>query len=740
MKKIAEQLLESADKFPIETLRELLSRKWGMDCVCLSGPDEGKSLVDAVVNQLENRWDRLKSRFANLNQVKKMAIRLSESYMKKDDTKKCIAQLKELGYADEAANGISDYMKSFEMDGVNNQEVDSIMNDVAKEEDSLPAEVSVDAAPAMNEMAEEPAIEEAEKQTVSIEVPLEIVEELKAAINKVETANPDAEKVLGDEHMTEEFGADKASNTSDDPAKDEEVIIEVSDEVVPGEPAEGAEEHIVEGEGEAEEEIVPEAEGSCSACGRSCACGANCKASASEEKEEKSENKKGNESKEEETKEEEGKEEDKKSDEKEPATMKEAASTKQVKVAEEKKINVSNDVGGKEISSKEKAVEAPKTVEEAAKVEGKETSKEKVQDGKTLGNEEKFDAKSVDKSSVQNGKTLGNEEKFDAKKPEVPAGSAPIGHEGENGQVTNELTTKGTIIADIEITSKGIIVTAGNQKKLAMINLTPEIGSKVAEALNSVKLEGDAKAIAKTALAVAKTVVAKEECCKTNSGEVESKNTNNPGEDKKSTAKEKAVEAPKSVEEGMKVVGDETKKEKVQDGKTIGQEEKFNAEEVKKSDVSTSKADVAEVKPEAASKETELTTKGTVIASQESETIKQLESKLASKTDELTIKEARIKCAAVYVSSLLNAGLITASDFAKKLDEVSEMPVQAIQALIQESAQIREKSITASTASKKVATAGSLVAPVVQTNPNESLKDQLVGCFKLTQDMNRLSQ
>ena len=117
MKKIAEKFLVDADKFPVESIRETLARTYGIDAVALSGPCEGQNLVSCVVNQLEKRWDKIKDRFAgNMNKVHKLATKIGESYMQKDDTKECTQDLEKIGYKKEAASGIASYIKAYAID------------------------------------------------------------------------------------------------------------------------------------------------------------------------------------------------------------------------------------------------------------------------------------------------------------------------------------------------------------------------------------------------------------------------------------------------------------------------------------------------------------------------------------------------------------------------------------------------------------------------------------------------
>ena len=73
--KKAERALTDADKFPIESCREKIARRFGIDAVALSGPCEGESLTECICNQLSTRCDNIKGRCAgDKSKVVKLAI------------------------------------------------------------------------------------------------------------------------------------------------------------------------------------------------------------------------------------------------------------------------------------------------------------------------------------------------------------------------------------------------------------------------------------------------------------------------------------------------------------------------------------------------------------------------------------------------------------------------------------------------------------------------------------------
>ena len=132
--KKAERSLTDATKFPRESMREKLARQYGIDGVALSGPCEGQNLVSCIVDQLEKRWDKVNQRFAgDINKTFKLATKMAESYMRKDDTEKCVKDLLSLGYKEAAAKGIASYLKAYAMGPAANMEMDQQMGAVVAE-------------------------------------------------------------------------------------------------------------------------------------------------------------------------------------------------------------------------------------------------------------------------------------------------------------------------------------------------------------------------------------------------------------------------------------------------------------------------------------------------------------------------------------------------------------------------------------------------------------------------------
>ena len=156
MRKTAEHTTADEGKFPIESCRERLARRWGLDAVAMSGPCEGRPLCECVCEQLDSRWDRLKDRFAgNTRKVVKLASKLAESYMRKDDLKQCESDLAKMGFNKEAASGIAGYLKAYAMDEAADVEVDELSGEVAADESDELGEELVDKGNELSDLGEE---------------------------------------------------------------------------------------------------------------------------------------------------------------------------------------------------------------------------------------------------------------------------------------------------------------------------------------------------------------------------------------------------------------------------------------------------------------------------------------------------------------------------------------------------------------------------------------------------------
>ena len=273
--KTAEKVVTDADKFPIETCREKLARRFGIDAVALSGPCEGKALADCVCKQLSSRWDRVEERFAgNKAKIEKLAMRLAETFAAKEsDMAECEATIQKLGYAKEAASGISGYLKAYAMPGAMDEMFNGLMDEVggsdadefSMEEPALPEEEGIEELPPEGEvpaapegdemididlppdvadeaMGEEPMVEE----EATIEVPQEVLTDLVDDLKRLEGETGLGGDLGGDLGM-EEPGLGLEDDIIDLPA--EEPLAPEATEI-PGEPAAAQEPgtQVVEGD------------------------------------------------------------------------------------------------------------------------------------------------------------------------------------------------------------------------------------------------------------------------------------------------------------------------------------------------------------------------------------------------------------------------------------------------------------------------------------------------------------
>lgn len=858
--KKAEMALIDADKFPKESFRERLARKYGLDAVALSGPCEGQPLVDCIVNQLEKRWDRIRSRFAgNNNKALKLAVKLAESYMAKDDTEKCEKDLHSIGYQKEAASGIASYLKAYAMDSAADMDMDNSMDEVSAEpemdappgeamggddddsmdmngdggDDAAPA--PADAAPDMGgDMAGDMDVggaapaDEGMGATVSIELPAELVEQLTNAIVD-QAGNGGADMGGGDmPPMGDDMGGDMGdSGIGGAPGADAGMAIEViddsapggdlhgdagGDEIVPGEPA-ADNGNVVEGEGE--ESMMggggmqmanhgkPHGQGACEACGH--------KMASHDPMHEKKEHA---------TIEKLDKNIDalKAHEAKEHAYagmrsghLKKVAAESVLRLGPEMAINNTDQLGGHDDkklgNAKEKGVEEPKPIADGnLETEGFSAGDKKFQDGGTMGREQKFDAKPFDKASATGGNAsiMGKDEAYPEGKPQVPAGSSPIGGEVWQG---GDLTTKGTVIATI--TPKGVVVEASGKKflakgeiKLAMVEkieaglkkIAEADGRKFAEAafkvikeaeesgkvdgvtkIDTAKLESekftndaDKKPEEGGAMTGKGKAAKSEDHPTTDTSKKEAEHFQNDADkkpegekkaaaDEKETKLAKAVEEPKPIADGnLETEGYSAGDKKFQDNKTMGHEEKFDAKTIDKSEVSKGSASLMgkdeslpEGKPDVPAgggkigneewDGGDVSTKGTVIAENQSQNRVSADDK--AKTNEATIREARLKAASVYVADLLRHNDIREDEYSKELEKVAAMSVPAIHNLIAHTKQMRTRIVASAVEAQKQEgkMAGLSIPVVITASKNEtSLKDRLVSEFKLTKTLDQI--
>jgi len=493
-----------SNKFPIESCRERIARRYGLEAVALSGPCKGAPLCDCVCKELSDRWDNVSNRFAkNEKKVVRLAEKLAGSFMEKDDSDEAVKAIGKMGFEAKAASNIAGYLHAYAMPDVLSDEINTLSDEVDQEEQLQKEPVMDEAlgieekplggdplgepsAPPVEGLVVEPL--GAEKplgeglpgegltgeglpggEMVEISIPADVAQELKSAL---EVQAPPAEGGLGepglgepslemetveDEVVPEEPVGPPAEEPAKEPTEEvTELSEEPKEEVVPGEPEAEKEEHVVESKPapaqtpEGVKEKVP------------------------------------------------AKKAEPKAAEQKPENKEASVKGIQVKVAYPEFGS-----GNKPISEKSKQVEDPKPVADGnLKTEGHAAGDNKMNDNKTMGAEQKFDAKTVDKSDVSGGSKsiIGKDESFPEGKPSVPAGSAPIGGEELTG---GDVSTKGTVIATV--TPKGIMIETPEGKKfLAKAEIKKEHAEEVAKQIAEIKYEGDGAKFAKAALAAYK--------------------------------------------------------------------------------------------------------------------------------------------------------------------------------------------------------------------------------------------
>jgi len=89
------------DKFPLESCIEKLSRRFGEDAVCLSGPDEGKPLAASICNRLK-KADVYSDR---------LAIKVADNWIDCDGDEDCIAYQVRAGHSLRTAASICEQLK-----------------------------------------------------------------------------------------------------------------------------------------------------------------------------------------------------------------------------------------------------------------------------------------------------------------------------------------------------------------------------------------------------------------------------------------------------------------------------------------------------------------------------------------------------------------------------------------------------------------------------------------------------
>jgi hypothetical protein len=172
--------------FPIESCIEKLARRFGNDALCLSGPDEGKPLATSICN-------RLKSADVYTD---KIAIKLADNWQDCDGDEECITHQVRSGHNLRQAAEICTVLKVAVADGeeflADDLAGDDSFDDTPMEDDGMGIEDEVEVDPFEDEMGggigDELGDEMGEEHggTVTLELPIEIVEQIEQAIEVAE--------------------------------------------------------------------------------------------------------------------------------------------------------------------------------------------------------------------------------------------------------------------------------------------------------------------------------------------------------------------------------------------------------------------------------------------------------------------------------------------------------------------------------------------------------------------------
>jgi len=229
--------------FPIESCMEKLARRYGLHAVALSGPCEGQSLCECVCNSLKK---------ADVYSHG-LAIKVASIWGDKPGSIECIEDYVRLGFdlkkASTVCQGLKDKYAQFE--DRFSEELGNVIDDLDEDEDVEVVEVEdfdpfdneeegieeVEFGPETEEMAIEGPVEEGLGSTVTVELPIEVVEKIDEALDVALGENPEEESVLPGEDIEvtdEEIEAVEEGEITPEEASDVETtdIEEVTDGVV----------------------------------------------------------------------------------------------------------------------------------------------------------------------------------------------------------------------------------------------------------------------------------------------------------------------------------------------------------------------------------------------------------------------------------------------------------------------------------------------------------------------------
>lgn len=204
---------EFGDKFPVESCIEKLARRYGKDALALSGPCEGKPLADCVCGSLKKAGV-----YSN-----GLAVKVAEIWGDKQGTVECLEDCIRNGFDLKQSSSICEALKAkyAQFDDVF---VDELENDVVTD-DNGPDGEDMDVVVDVGEEIDPFDDDTADAGTITVNLPLEVIEQVDRAIDVALGENPEDE-----EHHTEDLpDVDVEVEVPTDAA---EAIDEVADEAL----------------------------------------------------------------------------------------------------------------------------------------------------------------------------------------------------------------------------------------------------------------------------------------------------------------------------------------------------------------------------------------------------------------------------------------------------------------------------------------------------------------------------
>ena len=208
--------------FPMEMCMQKLANRFGENAVALSGPCEGKPIYDCVCKSLKKAGLYSSS----------LSAKVADVWMEKEASAECVEDFIRLGFELKQASTICSAMKS-KYAQIDDMLAEELENDNLEPIVEEPEDVDVD----VDIVEADPFGEDMETgNTVTIELPLDIIEKIDKAIDVATGENPEDEEHHNVEIPDKEVAIDMPSEATDaidevvDNTLDEELGTESDDE------------------------------------------------------------------------------------------------------------------------------------------------------------------------------------------------------------------------------------------------------------------------------------------------------------------------------------------------------------------------------------------------------------------------------------------------------------------------------------------------------------------------------